>query len=316
MRWKPPLSEDFFIKACLDDHKSLFCIKFLDLSSNNLLGPFPISILQLITLSYLSLSSNKFNGPNLFGLDLHDNKLRGSMPPFPEQVTYLDYSNNKFNSFIPQDIGNYQSTILFLSLSNITLYGSIPDSLCNASNVKVLDLFLNNFYGTIPTCLMMMSGTLEVLNLKKKKLSGSIPDTIPTSCNLWTLNLHGNLLDGPIPQSLAHCSKLEVLDHGFNQITGSFPCFLKEISTLRILVLRNNKFQGSISCSKANKAWEMLQIMDIAFNNFSGKLPEKYFTTWKRKVIHNEHKADSKVIEKKVEFGGGGIYYQASVTVT
>ncbi|KAK7390323.1 hypothetical protein VNO78_25626 [Psophocarpus tetragonolobus] len=239
---------------------------------------------------------------------------QGPMPPFPEQVQYLDYSNNKFSSFIPQDIGNYMSSILFLSLSNNTLYGSIPDSLCNASNVKVLDLSLNNISGTIPTCLMMMSGTLEILNLKNNNLSGPIPDRIPTSCDLWTLNLHGNLLDGPIPQSLAHCSKLEVLDLGFNQITGSFPCVLKEISTLRILVLRNNKFQGSISCSKANKTWEMLQIMDIAFNNFGGKMPRNYFTTWKRKVMHNEYEARSKLIEKQVPINPY-FHYQASVTI-
>ena len=34
----------------------------LDLSSNNLSGPFPTSVLKLSTLSTLRLSSNKFNG--------------------------------------------------------------------------------------------------------------------------------------------------------------------------------------------------------------------------------------------------------------
>ncbi|CAJ1821394.1 unnamed protein product [Sphenostylis stenocarpa] len=114
---------------------------------------------------------------------------------------------------------------------------------------------------------MMINDTLEVLNLKNNNISGVIPDTISFSCGLSTLNLHGNLLDGPIPMSLAHCSRLEVLDLGSNQIIDGFPCFLKEISTLRVMVLRNNEFQGSLRCSNANKTWEMLQIVDISFNN-------------------------------------------------
>ncbi|KAK7390324.1 hypothetical protein VNO78_25627 [Psophocarpus tetragonolobus] len=322
-----PRITDLFLATCNLNKipaflRNMSTLASLDISDNQIGGIVPNWIWK--TYFYINISHNLFThleGPlqnltaNLFVLDLHHNKLQGSMPPFPEQVQYVDYSNNKFSSIIPQDIGNYLSSILFLSLSNNTLYGSIPDSLCNASNVKVLDLSLNNISGTIPTCLIMMSGTLEILNLKNNNLSGPIPDRIPTSCDLWTLNLHGNLLDGPIPQSLAHCSKLEVLDLGFNQIIGSFPCFLKEISALRILVLRNNKLQGSISCSKGNKTWEMLQIMDIAFNKFSGKLPGKYFTTWKRKVMPNESEAGSKLIEKQFKFYGD-FYYQDSVTVT
>jgi len=131
-------------------------------------------------------------------------------------------------------------------------------------------------------------------------------------CGLY---LRGNQLDGPIPKSLAYCSKLEVLDLGSNQITGGFPCFLKEISTLGVLILRNNKFQGSLKCLKANKTWEMLQIVDIAFNNFSGKLPRKYFTTWKRNITGNKEEAGSKFIEKQIS-SGNGLYYRDSITVS
>jgi len=146
--------------------------------------------------------------------------------------------------------------------------------------------------GLIPSCLMNMSYTLEVLNMNNNNLSGhiDIPDAAPSSCGLWTLNL----LDGPIPKSLSYCSKLEVLDLESNQIIDGFPCFLNEISTLRTLVLWNNKFQGSLRCSKTNKTWEMLQIVDITFNNFSGKLSVKYFTTWKRYIMHNDQEIESK----------------------
>ena len=157
---------------------------------------------------------------------------------------------------------------------------------------------------------MRMSGTLKVLNLKNNNLTGHIPDAIPASCSLWILNLHGNLLDGPIPNSLSCCLKLKVLDLGLNQIIGGFPCFLKKISTLGILVLWKNKFQGSLRCSKTNKTWEILQIVDIAFNNFSGKLPGKYFTTWERYIMHGEQETESKFIEKGFHAQMGNVYYQ------
>ncbi|KAG4393286.1 hypothetical protein GLYMA_03G055300v4 [Glycine max] len=304
--------------------KNCSSLVLLDLSDNQIQGIVPNWIWKLDNLVELNISHNFLTGlegpfKNLTGamvvIDLHHNKIQGPMPVLPKSADILDFSSNKFSS-IPQDIGNRMPFTYYVSLSNNTLHGNIPYSLCNASYLQVLDLSINNISGTIPSCLMMMmNGTLEALNLKNNNLSGPIPNTVPVSCGLWNLNLRGNQLDGSIPKSLAYCSKLEVLDLGSNQITGGFPCFLKEISTLRVLVLRNNKFQGSLKCLKANKTWEMLQIVDIAFNNFSGKLPRKYFTTWKRNITGNKEEAGSKFIEKQIS-SGDGLYYRDSITVT
>ncbi|KAG5054042.1 hypothetical protein JHK85_006552 [Glycine max] len=59
----------------------------------------------------------------------------------------------------------------------------------------------------------------------------------------------------------------------------------------------------------------MLQIVDIAFNNFSGKLPGKFFGTWKRNVTHNKDEAGPKFIEKKYLLYTN-VYYQDSASVT
>ncbi|KAH1068611.1 hypothetical protein GYH30_006265 [Glycine max] len=187
----------------------------------------------------------------------------------------LHFSSNQFNGSVQLNKLLEVKSLTELDLSCINLKLIIPNSIYIASSLQVFDLSLNNIYGTIISCLMRM-----------------------TSCSLWILNLHGNLLDGPIPNSLSCCLKLKVLDLGLNQIIGGFPCFLKKISTLGILVLWKNKFQGSLRCSKTNKTWEILQIVDIAFNNFSGKLPGKYFTTWERYIMHGEQETESKFIEK------------------
>jgi len=298
-------------------------LEYLDLSNNQIQGVVPNWIWKLQLLQQLDISHNFLTElesslqnftSNLILIDLHNNQLHGSVPVFPKSVKYLDYSTNKF-SFIPHDIGDYMSSMSFLSLSNNSLHGSIPPFLCKASNLQVLDISFNNISGTISPCLITMTSTLEALNLRNNNLNGSIPDMFPTSCVVSSLNFHGNLLHGPIPKSLSHCSSLKVLDIGSNQIVGGFPCFLKNIPTLTVLVLRNNKFHGSIECSDSleNKPWKMIQIVDIALNNFNGKIPEKYFTTWER-MTHDENYSTSDFIYSRRK--GVYSYYQDSVTVS
>ncbi|KAL5072931.1 hypothetical protein RYX36_011915 [Vicia faba] len=299
-------------------------LTILDLSKNQIQGKVPNWVWKLQNLQSLNVSHNMLTGlegplqnltSNLISLDLHNNQLKGPIPVFPKYASYLDYSMNKFSSFIPQDTGNYLTFTTFLSLSNNTLHGSIPESLCHAPNLQVLDISMNNISGMIPSCLMTMTQTLVVLNLKMNNLTGHIPDVFPASCALRTLDLQKNNLDGQIPKSLVKCSLLEVLDLAHNNINDKFPCLFKNISKIRVIVLRNNKFYGPIGCPKTNGTWPMLQIVDLAFNNFSGKLPGKCFTTWEA-MRYDENQADSKVNHVRFQvLQFGQIYYQDSVTV-
>ncbi|KAI4353401.1 hypothetical protein L6164_002354 [Bauhinia variegata] len=296
----------------------------LDLSNNQIQGKIPKWIWELQFLGSLNLSNNclvGLEGPLqtlttiLSVLDLHSNKLEGQIPALPPSVTYLDLSNNKFSSVTPPDVGTNLNAIIFLSLSNNSVHGSIPLFLCNASSLQVLDLSDNNFDGTIPDCLTK-SESLAVLNLRNNSLHGSIPDTFPASCVLKTLDIRQNLLGGMIPKSLANCTMLEVLDLGKNKIMGGFPCLLKKISTLRVLVLRENHFHGQIGCPAGNSTWHNLQIVDIAFNNFTGMLPGRCFNTWKAMML-NEDRAISETNHLRFEvLQYGKVYYQDSVTVT
>ncbi|KAK7339940.1 hypothetical protein VNO77_20627 [Canavalia gladiata] len=140
---------------------------------------------------------------------------------------------------------------------------------------------------------MRKNSTLRVLNLAGNKLTGYIPNTISSSCNLRVLNLNGNLMGGVIPKSLANCQSLQVLNLGHNQFSDRFPCFLRNISNLRVLILRSNNFNGPIECQHSTSDWEMLHIVDLASNNFSGTLPRPLLQSW-TKMMGNEDESHEK----------------------
>ena len=266
----------------------------LDLSNNQIHGYIPNWIWKLDFLMELNLSINLLTGleeplwnpkPKLSVLDLHSNKIHGQLPVFPPNAIHLDYSNNTFNSFNPHDTFDLP-WIMSLSLSNNDLHGSVPDFFCNASNLWFLDLSYNKFHGEVPQCLTELH--LMSLSVRDNMLNGSIPDTFSESCFLHILDLHGNQLGGPLPKSLANCSLLEVLDLGKNHIFDFFPCWLGNKLALRVLVLQNNKFHGPIRCSKKKVSWISLQIVDLSFNNFQGRLPFLLFMTMRKAMMPEE----------------------------
>jgi Leucine-rich repeat (LRR) protein len=281
------------LKTFPDFLRNLTNLIELDLSNNQIHGEIPNWMWKLTNLDYLNISYNNVEGtfPNLSSLhilDLRSNQFHGQLPTFLQPFGYLDLSRNNFSSVIP---ASSFINIYSLSLSSNKFHGHIPESICNATSLKFLDLSNNSLSGTIPQCLFAMS-SIGVLKLKKNNLIGKISDTFPAYCPLVALNLNGNLLEGVVPKSLANCTYLEILDIGNNQIQDAFPCYLKYISTLRILILRSNKFYGSIGCGGPNATWLLLQIVDLASNNFSGKLSIKSFANSKAMVVDNKAQSE------------------------
>ncbi|XP_048439506.1 receptor-like protein 6 isoform X1 [Pyrus x bretschneideri] len=264
-------------------------LRILDLSQNQIHGEIPNWIWRLSYLSELNLSCNSLvtlegplleYPPSLSMLDLHSNQLKGQIPMLPQLATYLDYSRNDFSSSIPADIGDFLMLTVFFSLASNKLNGSIPESMCKTPYLNILDLSNNSLSGMIPQCLIAGSSYLGVLNLMTNNLTGAIPDKFPRSCSLQTVDLNGNQIGGQFPESLGNCNLLEVLNLGNNQITGTFPRSLNKMPQLRVLILRSNKFYGRIGCPKTYGSWPMLQIIDLAHNNFSGQIHGRCLKTW------------------------------------
>ncbi|KAI3750527.1 hypothetical protein L2E82_21168 [Cichorium intybus] len=298
----------------------------LDLSDNKIAGEIPTYIWEAGNggLSYLNLSRNQLTGlqepykvPDLAVLDLHSNRLSGAIPIPPQTATFVDYSDNLFNSSLPESIGENLTFAYFFSVSNNLLTGKIPEAICNATYLKVLDLSSNHLTGRIPQCLIEYGGSLGVLNLGNNSLTGEIEGTFPSFCGLNTLDLHGNSLEGELPRSLVNCNMLEVLNLGNNKIIDTYPCFLRNNTSLRVLVLRSNNFYGTVRCNEQQRNnWSKIQIIDIAHNNFNGTVPSECFWQWDAMMMTRDDNWSSKQHLSFMVLQLNNFYYQDTVTVT
>jgi Leucine-rich repeat (LRR) protein len=271
----------------------------LDLSCNKISGDIPKLIWERwsSSLLHLNLSHNLFTGMQLTSqvlpfswslevLDLSSNRLQGQIPMPNSSADILDYSHNNFSSILP-NFTLYLSHTRYISMSNNSINGHIPHSVCDSRSLEILDLSHNSFRGQIPHCLL--EGRMVVLNLRENQFQGTLPSNITHGCGLQTIDLNGNKVQGQLPRALYNCTDLEVLDLGNNQVVDTFPSWLGRLPNLRVLVLRSNHFYGSISDQLAGdhqskESFSSLQIIDLASNNFSGNLSSEWFRLFKSMI--------------------------------
>ncbi|KAM3238014.1 hypothetical protein P3L10_013044 [Capsicum annuum] len=257
--------KDNHFSGQLRDFRYNSALVYIDISENQLQGPLPMSIQNLVSLVSLVLGHNQLqdlsNFEQLTSLDLSYNSISLTND---KKLHYLNLSHNMLTSidllpFLPINTIDLRSNFLqgtlpdvlplslelfFMSNGNRT--GEIPSSVCNLTSLRVLDLARNNLKGAIPQCLGNMNDQLVVLDMQHNSLSWNLQTTFSSGSQLKSFNLHGNNLEGKIPTSLANCKQLEVLD------------------------LRNNNLNDAFLCG-----W--LQMVDLSCNAFTAELPTSLF---------------------------------------
>ncbi|EES00262.3 hypothetical protein SORBI_3003G059300 [Sorghum bicolor] len=271
--------------------KHMHYVEVLDLSNNHIHGPVPqwawdnwINSLILMNISHNQFSSGIGYGPtisaNMFVIDISYNLFEGPIPIPGPQNQLFDCSNNQFSS-MPFNFGSYSSSISLLMAPRNKLSGEIPRSICEATSLMLLDLSNNYLIGSIPSCLMEDMSRLNVLNLKGNQLQGRLPNSPKQDCAFEALDFSDNQIEGQLPRSLAACKDLEVFDIGKNLINDTFPCWMSMLPKLQVLVLKSNMFIGDVGTSiledRNNCEFGKLRIIDLASNNFSGLLRNKWF---------------------------------------
>ncbi|KAJ3678420.1 hypothetical protein LUZ60_002223 [Juncus effusus] len=185
----------------------------LDLSNNNLSGPFPVNVIPLTGLTFLDIRFNKFLG-------------NVPSPIFMISYEALFLNNNFFDGQIPDDLGS--SPVEYLTFANNRFTGSIPPSICNSSDTLLEVLFLNN------------------------QLSGCLPYEIGYLKSITIFDVGGNHLTGPIPLSFGCLSNIQQLNLAQNYLYGKVPevlCQLAKTGNLVNISLSDNFFTSlGITC--------------------------------------------------------------------
>ncbi|CAI5463000.1 unnamed protein product, partial [Closterium sp. Yama58-4] len=132
------------------------------------------------------------------------------------------------------------------NLPELSLSGSIPDSISSLRELSILYLIKNRFTGSIPSTISILTN-LQQLYLQYNHLTGSIPAEIGILTNLRFLILSVNQLSGTIPAEISNLSKLYYLGLSSNQLTGTIPtAAIGNFLNLNYLYLQYNQLTGSI----------------------------------------------------------------------
>ncbi|XP_047089812.1 leucine-rich repeat receptor-like kinase protein FLORAL ORGAN NUMBER1 [Lolium rigidum] len=261
-------------------------LRHLNLSNNNLSGPFPAPS----TAPYF---------PSLALLDCYNNNLTGPLPPFSTAhsttLTYLQLGGNYFSGPIPSTYGalaslrylglngNALSGAIPTTLSRLTLLedlylgyynqysGPIPPELGRLTNLRRLDMSSCNLTGPIPPQLGLLQN-LDTLFLLWNRLSGDIPPELGDLRSMQSLDLSVNDLGGEIPASLAKLTSLKLLNLFRNHLRGGIPAFIGDLPQLEVLQLWENNLTGALPAALGKNG--RLKTLDVTTNHLTGPVPE------------------------------------------
>ncbi|KAL6294022.1 hypothetical protein ACE6H2_002164 [Prunus campanulata] len=251
-------------------------LKAIGLASNHLEGQIEAEILSLKSLSFLSLSYNRFT--NVTGAmkilmnckSLHALSLAGfyegeGMPSDDDMVDFDGFQN-----------------LRALNLANSNLYGQIPIWLSKLKNLEILLMDGNQITGPIPSWL----GTLPRLfyiSLRKNRISGEFPkqlcrlpsllhEPIASQVDQYEFELHifpNMIANQTLTQKLYFYPT--TIDLSENNIVGDIPTEIGQLQLLQKLDLHSNNFSGVIPDQISNL--KNLEVLNLCMNHLSGIIP-------------------------------------------
>ncbi len=167
------------------------------------------------------------------------------------------------------DAGRVTSIYLIANMFN----GTLPASIGNLKDLRILWLSVGHIYGPLPTSIGQLS-KLEKLQISYANMEGELPD-LRNLTSLKTIGFDGNKFSGTMPEHYLQLPSLESLDLSLMTLTGTLPEIIT--STLKYLDLSINNLNGTIPDYSSSN----LKNVDLSFNKFHGSLPPlgRYLTS-------------------------------------
>jgi len=227
------------------------------------------------------------------------NNLKGSIPPELSMLTGLETLNfmaNDISGTIPTQIGLLaELDVILIGLSQ--LFGTLPSELGMLGNLRAFFSYHNpGLNGLIPSEIGQLSQNLRYATFFSHTYSG-VPSEIGHLSKLQMLRVDTNQLT-IIPSEIGLMTDLLWLDIGDNPLTelpseiGSLtslhdaeifncglttiPSELGTLTSMKILHLYDNGLAGPVPPELVNLAGSLIEL-NLANNNFDGKVPEELF---------------------------------------
>ncbi|CAN1225737.1 LRR receptor-like serine/threonine-protein kinase GSO1 [Linum grandiflorum] len=312
-------------------------LQMVDFFGNRFAGRIPATIGRLKGLSFLHLRQNELVGEipaelggceqNLTRIDLNNNHLSGSIPPWLgtlSQLGYLMLSNNQFSGSVPASISNL-TNLLELRLSHNRLSGRIPAEIGQLKTLmNILDLSYNNLTGSIPPAIGTLP-KLPVLNLSHNQLDGGLPPQIGNMMSLVTLDVSYNRLEGKLPDRFNHWSAdsfrgnpnlcgvpldncSDSSDNKHSRLSSAVVIVLSAMTTLAALALLGLGF--ALFCRRRNEYLRSKSEVSCIYSSSSfGNAGMKKEIRWDDIMEATNHLSDEFVIGS----GGSGTIYRAEL---
>eukprot|EP00980_Cylindrotheca_fusiformis_P011619 scaffold2747_cov104-Cylindrotheca_fusiformis.AAC.9 len=223
-------------------------------------------------------------------IDLHDNRMSGSLPPelglLQSSLWYLDVHEN----FIA-NIGPEQHTFLkdltklqYLSIgSTYFANDGIPTELFALTNLVELDISYMLWYGDLGGDGWGQLEKLESISMGGNEYNSSLPEALVTLPNLMYLYSEFTNLEGSL-DFIARMPKVEQLWIDLNPMSGSIPTTIGTVQTLKSLSATECELEGSIPSELGSL--DQLKQLWMSHNRLTGTIPSELSNLPTLELLH------------------------------
>lgn len=247
---------------------------------NRFSGNISVSLISsLLSLEYIDLSRNRFQGSFPFSIFANHSRL-----------AIVDFGKNselEVETEYPNWSAKFQLEVLMLSNCILNKpIGEVPKFLLHQHKLKVVDLSHNNLKGNFPYRLLENMTMLQVLSLRNNSLYGQInlPESSRTS--IFWMDLSSNNFDGQLQQNLGNIfPNVTYLNLSRNAFEGTITASLCAMNSLNRLDLSFNNFSGEVPKQLVGGCVN-LDILKLSGNNFHGQILSSHFNLTELTILH------------------------------